>query len=230
MLDIDQPALPLQPLVLDAEDPSRAAEAHTGPPLAGRVLLGGPLAVPVTAEYVAQDPDLELFVRQEAAHSVYHVVRVTLSFPQAPGEPRLHKASVSLALDTLEAGAAKPIAWSMIPTLVTDDRERTRTLTLGPRLSFAGVELGAGEWSSETTARRGDIHLRAEGAQTSTPSWHLTRTKALSLAGDRPLCLIVRAPKATTTTLTATIRASTRTNLLRRYRTLRTPLTLTTPL
>lgn len=239
MITFEPPPLDKRPLVLGSDDPSRGPAAPPGsaqgpahppvPPLAGRVELGGPHAVPVTEEFAAQDPRLALFVRQEAAHSVYHLVLFTLGFPARPATPRLWSACLRMVLDAPGA-PAPPVAWSMTPQLVTDERPRTRTLTLGPQLALLGAEASLGEWSSTTTENRRDAFLTAGGGRGPTPRWELRRTRTMPLTGDHDLAMVVRAPRGTPSRITLTVEAATRGNLLRRYSALPDPLTLVSPL
>ncbi|WP_326596643.1 hypothetical protein [Streptomyces sp. NBC_01803] len=223
-MEIGLPPLTMRPLPMASDDPVRGPDPAGTPPLAGRILFAEPHAVPVTPEFAASDPELELFVRQEAAHSVYHLVRLAIGFTAEPPTPRLESASVHLTLSSPGA-SVQPVAWSMTPVRVTEQRERQRTLTLSPQILFGGVE-----WSTTTTVPDGDTFLLAVGGRTAEPRWDLRRTRTMPLAGDQPLSLIVKAPRGATTSITATVRASTKSALLRRYRALTGPLTLVSAL
>jgi hypothetical protein len=231
MIPVEPLDLPLRPLVLTSEDDTLAHSADPGPPpvppLAGRVLLGGPHAVPITREFAAEDPELRLFVDQEAAHAVYHLVRLTLNFPERPVTPRLHRVWLGIEL-AAPGGAGAPVAWSMTPSEVRDARQRVRHFALGPRLAFLGVEVEVGEWSRTVTEQAGEPFLRAERAQTPHPEWTFTRTRTMPLTGDQSLALVVRAPAGVVSTLGLEIQATTRSRPLglRRYREIPDPLTL----
>ncbi|MGK5534227.1 hypothetical protein [Streptomyces sp. URMC 129] len=226
-MEIELPTPAMRPLTMASDDPVRGpADGPAVPPLTGRVLFGAPLSVPLTPEFAASDPELELFVRQEAAHSVYHLVRLGIGFAEQPPTPRLESASVHLVLSAPGA-AVQPVAWSMTPERVTEQRERQRTVTLSPQFLFGGL----GEVSTTTTAvAEGTPFLLALGARTSEPRWVLRRTRAMPLVGDQPLALIVRAPRGVPASIAATVHASTKSTLLRRYRALPEPLELVSPL
>ncbi|MEO3749607.1 hypothetical protein [Streptomyces sp. B6B3] len=232
MIPVEPLDLPLRPLVLTSVDatlapPSGEPTPPPVPPLAGRVLLGGPHAVPITPEFAAEDRELRLFVSQEAARAVYHLVRLTLNFPDRPVTPRLHRVDAAFEL-TAQDGAEAPVAWSMTPSEVRDARQRVRHVALGPRLAFLGVEVELGEWSRTVTEQTGEPFLQAQRAQTPRPGWRFTRTRAMPLTGDQSLAMVVRAPAGVTSTLGLEIRATTRSRPLglRRYREVPGPLTL----
>lgn len=75
MMEISLPELEDQPLAMMPEPAAHADESeaehteaeHTGTGLAGRLRLGGPVAVAASETYVAGDGDLRTFVEQEAA-------------------------------------------------------------------------------------------------------------------------------------------------------------------
>jgi hypothetical protein len=222
------PPAPRQPAPVPAAPRPlpRPAPPPPVPPLAGRVELGGPHAVPITPDLLADDPDLRLFVTQDAARCVYHLVRLTLNFPAQPTTPHLDSVHVRIEL-TAPGGGEPPVAWSM--SEVTDVRQRVRRLVLGPRLGILGIEAELGEVSREVTEHDQVPFVRAEGVQTPRPAWRFTRTPTRRLIGNQQLAMVVRAPTGVPTTLSLEINAATRSRIIRRYRDLPSPLRLGSP-
>ena len=113
-MELPLPALREQDLVLVSSESTRGPASDSPvPPLAGRVTLGGPLAVPVTTDYVANDADLRAFVTQEATQRIYHIVHLSVSFSAKRGAPRLHSTTVELKLSAPGSGP-QPLAWSAL--------------------------------------------------------------------------------------------------------------------
>ncbi|NKZ01648.1 hypothetical protein [Nocardiopsis alborubida] len=195
--------------------------------MTGRVFLGGPISVPVTPDYVAEAPDLRAFVEREAEHSAYHLVHLSVSFRSAPGLPRLYTSSVELRLSSPSKVRA-PVAWSMSPLRVSDVSQTERTFSLGPELKFQDVEMTVGGYEASTSRTRAVPFLLGVRELREDPGWEFTRTRTMSLDGSHRLVLVVRSDRTAPTGVTVTVRASTRGNLLRRYKSaLPKPLTLT---
>jgi hypothetical protein len=236
MIDIPFPRLPERPLGLSPDRSGRSGEpAPPGPPLEGRITLGGPLSVPVTGAYAAQDPDLVAFLDQEAAHRVYHLVHLAVTFEPDQGLPRLETATVELTLSSAAAGgpaADGPVAWSLAPARVTDDSELTTSLRLGPALKFAETEVTLGDATRTRTVRQSEPFLEALGELSPRPRWELRRTRTMSLRGSHRLVAVVRSPRDASTGVVVAVRATVRKgSILRRYAgALPEPLTLSTVL
>jgi hypothetical protein len=220
MIELSLPVLPEQELTLESDEPSRGGPdpGATGlPPLEGRVTLGGPFTVPVTPDYVADDPSLRMFVEQEAAHSVYHVVHLSLTFAGEPGAPRLARAAIELGLSSTST-AAEPVAWSMTPLRVTETAQVERSFTLGPTLKLHEAEASLGGIGQTVTGSRTDVFLQALRELRPDPAWEFTRTRDMHLYGSHRLTMVVRAPRDGATSLSGTVRAATKGGLLRWYR------------
>jgi hypothetical protein len=229
MIELSLPTLPERELTLESDDPSRDGSdsgAPGLPPLEGRVTLGGPLALPLTPDQITDDPVLRAYVEQEAAHSVYHLVHLSLSFAGQPGAPRLTSAKIELKLSSTSTGT-EPIAWSMTPLRVTDTTQMERGFTLGPSLKLSEMEASVGEIKQTVTGSRTEVFLQALRELQPDPAWEFTRTRDMDLYGSYRLIMVVRAPLDGATSLSSTVRAATRTGLLRKYRReLPEPLTL----
>jgi hypothetical protein len=218
VLVVSLPSLPEQGLTLESSDPSRGAhEAARVPPLTDRIALGGPVAVAVTPDYVADDPGLRAFVAGEAAHAVYYLVHLSVSFAAEPASPRLDSAALDLTLSG-PADAPQPVAWSMSPLRVSDPVQLERRFSLGPELKLADVSVKLGELDRTVSRQREDIFLQAQGELRADPRWEFQHTPAARLYGSFRLIMVVRAATGQPTSLSATIRAATKGNLLRRYR------------
>jgi hypothetical protein len=218
MIMIPLPALPEQDLILDSSGPSRG-EPHNGsvPPMVGRIALGGPLAVPVTPDYVAADPALRAFVDREAAHSVYHIAHLSVSFAAEPATPRLHTASIELMLSP-GGHEPEPVAWSMSPLLVTDPARVERRFRLGPELKLQDMELSLGEVEKTVSRQQAEVFLRAQRELRSDPAWEFKRTKSMNMYGSYRLVMVVRSARDGVTSMRVTLRVATKGNLLRWYR------------
>jgi hypothetical protein len=217
-MEISPPRLDDRLVTLQPQPTTRGAPAPAGPPLSGRISVGGPIAVAVTGDYVAGSPDLAAFVRQEEATSTYHLVHLAISFDAAEEEPTLSTASVGLRLSS-PAEAATPIAWSMLPSRVTDPTEVVTSFTLGPQLKLLGADLSPGSMSRSSTRRDTEVFLEALRELRSDPGWHLQRTSNLDLRGSHRLVMVVRADRAAPVRVDVAVRATaTQGGLFRRYR------------
>ncbi len=218
MITVPLPVLREQELTLESEEPTRGERGNGSSilPLAGRITLGGPYAVPVTPDYVADDPDLRTFVKTEAAHRVYHVVHMSVSFAAEPARPRLYRTAIELRLSGATTPA--PVAWSMSPLRVTDSVQVERSFRLGPELKLHDADMSVGEVEQKASWQRTEVFLQAQRVLQSDPAWEFTRTKTMSLYGSYRLIMVVRAGRDETTSIGGTVRAATRGNLLRRYR------------
>jgi hypothetical protein len=183
------------------------ASAAPADALEGRVKLGGPFAVVVTPEYVASSPDLRAFVEQEAAHSLYHLVHISVTFEPAAAEAQLGTAAVDLALQAPGA-SRRPVAWSMSPLQITDPSEVTSSLAIGPQLKLGGIELAGIARTSTRVRHENDVFLQAFRELRADPGWRLQRTSAMPLFGCFRFGLVVRSETGTTTELALTITAT----------------------
>lgn len=229
MIDLPCPDLPEQSLTLASADPDRGERGGSDgpvPPLQGRISIGGPLAMPVTAGLLAGDPQAQAFFAIESARASFHLVHLSVTFEDGPPPPALEWATVELALSNASS-AVQPVAWSMMPHRVTDTHELQRSFTLGPQLKFLGVEAKAGEVSMAAKEQRTKVFLEALRDLQSVPKWRFTRTSNMPLRGAHRLIMVIRAERDSMTGVSTTVRAATRGNLLRRYATeLPDPLTL----
>ncbi|WFB06752.1 hypothetical protein LRS74_06610 [Streptomyces sp. LX-29] len=223
MIDIVLPTLDQRELTMVSEDMTRGPgdpQRNRPEPLAGRIVLGGPLSVPVTTEFVSEDPELKAFVASEAGAAVYHLLHLSLTCAtQAPpggsgatprSLPDLHTVNVDLTLSA-EAGAAfPPVAWSMTPQQVTETVQATTNLQLGPQLAFVG---------HSRTTQRGRVCVEALRELRSDPGWEIRHTRTVPIAGGYRLAMVVRAPARVVTRVAVGVGASVRRgHLLRRYR------------
>jgi hypothetical protein len=222
MIPVAFPDLPEQALVLE---PDRRYRSGTGglpeedgtQLLAGRIALGGPYAVPVTPDYVAADPELRTFVVQEAAHNVYYLVHLSVSFAAEPTRPRLERLAIELRLSS-SVTPPTPVAWSMAPLRLSDSVQVEHGFRLGPELKLAGAEFKVGEVERNVSEQRAKVFLQAQRELRSDPAWEFTSARKMSLYGSYRLVMVVRTAKDAATSVSSTLRAATRGNLLHRYR------------
>ena len=211
LIDIVCPVLQEHELTLDAIISTRGEHsAGRTSELAGRISLGGPYAVPVTSEFVAADSDLRAFVEQEA-DSTFHLVHMSVSFAAEPTTPTFD--TVTLGLSLTSAGPPTPVAWSMTPLRMTSTSHVEQRLRLGPQLKLVDAEF------ERTTARdREEVYLQAQRELRSDPAWEFRRTRTAPLHGSHRLVMVIRAGLGQSTAITATVQATVRRPLLRRYK------------
>jgi hypothetical protein len=222
MIDISRPDLPERPLTLASAEPDRGddqVEHASGlPPLQGRISLGGPVALPVTIDLVARDPQARAYFELESTQASFHLVHISVTFEDGAPPPPLEWVTVELALSSTSS-QVQPVAWSMMPHRVTDTHELQRSFTLGPQLKFLGVEASAGEISVASKEHRTKVFLEALRDLQSTPKWRFTRTSNMPLRGAHRLVMVIRAERGAATGVRISVRAATKGNLLRRYAT-----------
>ncbi|WP_262705466.1 MULTISPECIES: hypothetical protein [Streptomyces] len=187
MIDVILPELPERELALLSEETPQPS----GPRLAGRVVLGGPVALPVTADLVGPDPELLDFLRTEADNAVYHLVHLSVTCARDAPDPALHSVNLDLSLtaEPVRRGAAafQPVAWSMTPRQLTAEVTASAPAAhLGPRLGFQ---------DGGCTAFGERVCLEARRELRSDPGWEIRHTSAVRIGGTYRLSMVVRAPR-----------------------------------
>lgn len=224
MQNVEFPELSHRPVVLaldertlrGAERDDQEAEPMTA--LRGRVSVGGPVAVPVTSRYVADDSDLRAFVEQEAKKARYNLVHFAMTFERArSADPALETASIEILLSSHDS-AVKPIAWSMLPLRVLDPFQVTQVVKLGPQLKLHEAEFNIGSVERSRTQQHAQVFLEALRELRADPAWQFERTKSFSLTGSHRLIMVVRADRGATVRGTITVKAAIRLRRLFSYR------------
>ncbi|WP_433372097.1 hypothetical protein ACQPZX_48780 [Actinoplanes sp. CA-142083] len=221
MTEISPPALDAGPLQLDLE--STVVRGSDGvlpepPDLSGRVFLGGPVSMPITADS-AGDPGLAAWLKSQQDRYAFWRLHLEATFQTRDGEPPFESATVQLALASPDGSGEAPITWSMAPRRLTDDVEVVRRWQLGPELGLADVTATVGSVGGETKSRQSAIYLEAVRLLRPDAGWEFRRTKQRPLAGlPEPLMAIVRAPAGGTVQLVVSVRATVRERQLFRYR------------
>jgi hypothetical protein len=224
MRSVDLPELLERPVALTLEEralrSTGRSDQGTDPEvtLERRVSVGGPVAVPVTPGYVADDRDLRAFVEQEARRARYHLVHFAMTFePCGSGDPALEAASIEIVLSSHDS-AVDPIAWSMLPLRVLDPFQVTQSAKLGPELKFLGVEATAGSVEGSRTQQHAEVFLEGLRVLRADPAWQFERTRSFSLSGSHRLMMVVRAGRGATVRGNITVRASIRQRRIFSYR------------
>ncbi|MBL1116366.1 hypothetical protein JK364_28810 [Streptomyces sp. 110] len=187
MIDVILPELPERELALLSEETPQPS----GPRLAGRVVLGGPVALPVTADLVGPDPELLDFLRTEADNAVYYLVHLSVTCARDAPDPALHSINLDIGLtaEPVRRGTAvfQPVAWSMTPRQLTAEVTAPAPAAhLGPRLGFQdGGDTALGE----------RVCLEARRELRSDPGWEIRHTSAVRIGGTYRLAMVVRAPR-----------------------------------
>jgi hypothetical protein len=223
VFNVTLPDLPLRQLSLASEQEARGTGAPGAPPLQGRILLGGPLCVPVTAASVAHDDELSAFVQGEAGIAAFYLMHLSITCAGQPDSPDLHTVGVNLTLVADPGAAFQPVAWSMTPKKLTETVQNTTSAQLGPQLAFVG--------HSQTTSQSSTC-LEALRELRSDPGWEIRRTANVRIGGGYRLAMVVRAPHGTQSRAEVSVRATVRRGpVLWRYREdVRDPLSLTVAL
>ncbi|MGW5613508.1 hypothetical protein [Streptomyces sp. NPDC003877] len=188
----------------------------SAPPLAGRITLGGPTSLRLTADELSADPELARFAVAEAGRHAYHLVRLALTFAPTPQRPRLEFVHVALGI-TSEPAEPEPVAHAMDPMRLSDPVEITKTRRLGPQLSLLGADAALGEIGRSVRYTAHQPLVEALGLHTGSPAWEFRRTRAHELSGCHPLSLVLRTTADAVTEVTLTVSAGVRMPLLRRF-------------
>ncbi|MGV9501165.1 hypothetical protein [Streptomyces sp. NPDC003642] len=209
--------MPQHELDLPPDDASRGdRDPESAPPLAGRITLGGPTSLRLTADELSSDPEIARFAAAEAGRHAYHLVRLALTFAPTPQRPRLEFVHVALGV-AAKPDEPEPVAHSMDPMRLSDPLEITRTRRLGPQLSLLGADAALGEVGRSVRYTAHQPLVEALGLHTSSPAWEFRRTRAHELSGCHPLSLVLRTPADSVTDVTLTVSAGVRVPLLRRF-------------
>ncbi|MEU8827009.1 hypothetical protein [Streptomyces sp. NPDC048636] len=226
MIDVILPDLPERTLSLPSEETPRPAVV---PALTGRVVLGGPVSVPVTAELVGGDPELSAFLDAEAHSAVFHLLHCSVTCARDAPEPELHTLNldVTLSAEPVRDGATafQPVAWSMTPRQRIEaaaDVPFSPAARLGPRLGF--LDPGRADPGER-------ISLEARRELRSDPGWEIRHTHAVRIGGTYRLAMVVRAPRGARARAAVAVGATVRDgHTLHRFREeIADPLPLTAP-
>lgn len=219
MTDIDLPRLEPRPLTLVPEQVAvRGPDDAEDVDLGSRILLGGPVSIPITAADVQDDPALVSFLQAQAGTHRYYRVHLELTFEAADGEPPFEAAEVEMSLSTTRQGSAPPIAWSMAPRRLTTDAATTRTWRLGPELTFAEFTGSLGHVEGSTSRTSSAVYLEALRVLRSDPGWQFRRTADRELTGAHQLIAVVRGPHDASVHAAVAVTATVRTRRLFRFR------------
>jgi hypothetical protein len=162
-------------------------------PLPRRISIGGPLAVPLDVERLADDDDLVTFVERETTADFF-LVHLAATFIPDRDEP-LEKVWLTVRLRRLdEEPEPQPIAWSMRPNSLYDEVERSSKVRIGPSLKIAEVGVAASVESGTTQVLR-DVSLEARYELQANPTWVLERTRSAPIRGVQRFVLVVRSPR-----------------------------------
>jgi len=204
MMEISPPELSEVPLAMVLGTVDRDTEPSPPDPasaLDGRLRLGGPVSVPVTTAYTADNPELQMFVEQEAAQYRYHLVHLALTATSEPDHDRFER--VLIQLDLSGDGPEAPIAWSMTPDRVDGEAQLSTKWHLGPHLKLFDVSVEHTE-----TRAGGARYLEALYVLRSDPAWELHSIRGREISGIHRLTLVVRSPIASTTRIDGSVQAT----------------------
>lgn len=222
MIAIGLPDLTMVPVSFVPDDEVvRGLDQETPADLAPRILIGGPLAIPITPDTVAIDDDLRAFVAAEAAEAAYHLVHLAATFTGGPDDPPLVSATLDLLLSTDSQQLdddAPPIAWSMLPLRLADDHESTTSWTLGPQLTLFGSGGSIGSFERTDTRHTAEVFIEALGLLRPDPGWRINATSKTAMTGTLRFVLVVRGPRDRAVHATISLRSTVRSRALLRYR------------
>lgn len=183
------PEIEIVETVLEARDvlgSDVGVEEATAP---RRVSFGRTDPIPLTAE-TAGDALRERLVADEGHR--YWVLAFTCSFTP-DDEPVLEsRLAIRLSLDG-DAVADVPIAALLDPERLASRRERTRTLSFGPKALAGPAEISA-EASQSSKVEIEEAYVVATGKGQSVAEWFFRRQPAVALEGMHDLRMVVRCP------------------------------------
>jgi hypothetical protein len=166
-------------------------KAIGGGQLAQRILIGGPVVVPITPEQASGADDVLETLATHSERFRFHMVVLGCTFAPKESE-RFERAWVQVKLSTAADEAA--IGWSMLPERETQAHRDTRQVELAASLKFVTAKVSGGsERESE------DAFVEALNILMDSPTWRFTRVHNHELEGAHRLVLVVRSPAAAQT-------------------------------
>lgn len=164
-----------------------SAEEATAP---RRVSFGRADPIPLTPE-TAGDALRERLVADEGHR--YWVLAFTCSFTPDDDPVLESRLAIRLSLDGEGGVADAPVAALLDPERLATRRERTRTLSLGPKALAGPAEIGA-EASQSSKVEIEEAYVVATGKGQSVAQWFFRRQSAVALEGMHDLRMVVRSP------------------------------------
>jgi len=154
-----------------------------------RVSFGRADPIPLTPE-TAGDALRERLVADEGHR--YWVLAFTCSF--TPDDEPVLESRLAIRLSLDGAGVADaPVAALLDPERLAIRRERTRTLSFGPKALAGPAEISA-EASQSSKVEIEEAYLVATGKGQSVAQWFFRRQPAIALEGMHDLRMVVRGP------------------------------------
>jgi hypothetical protein len=217
MIDIAPPELSPHPITLHlVDEPTRGRDDDPAVTIERRVLIGGPLSVPLTADSLSADPELCAFIEHEAAHWTYHLVHLAVTFESGRHDPPFESALVEVVLSTGET-AQPAVAYQMVPLRLTGQPGGTTNWRLGPRLRLQDVELELGAVDHKGTSAPGEVSTEALRLLRPDPAWRIKATPDQPIDGTHRFAMVVRSPNRAKTTTTISVQAYVRERKLLHY-------------
>lgn len=166
--------------------------------LKGRITVGTPLVIPVTADTTKKDTLLGAFMKANPTGYKFHALRFACTLNVVNGEP-FNWATLSVLMERKNDPDASPapIAWQLepcklsIPVTYTQKVDVGADLTIPPFWKFSISPEQMTSWPQD------EIYLQALGIQESTPKWHFEKTSRVALGGSYPLIATVITPADT---------------------------------
>jgi hypothetical protein len=173
--------------------------------LKGRVTLGVPAVVRLSAALVKDDGVTAEF-RRQLKDDAFYFVQLACTFHRNERTP-FAEAWLRVNLRP-ESSAPSPgaIAWSMRPERVEDTQEITNSVELSSQFKLMPIsqKLKMGD-KVKTAVRR--VQVAANGLMESTPYWHFRRIDASELEGAMQMGLVVKAPRSVPVSANIELRA-----------------------
>jgi hypothetical protein len=166
----------------------RALHGEIADRLSGRLSIGDPVVMPLSAERVAADSELAEFVLQEADHSRYCLLHLVCTFRPDSKHDRNPFIRADLGV-RFDADGARPIAWSLTPRQRTVRVPYKLHVALGAKLTFVEPTL---DISSE--GEREKVYIQSYGERQSDPEWRMRRTARQRIEGDESFSIVVKMP------------------------------------
>jgi hypothetical protein len=182
--------------------------------LSGRLLLGTPVAIPLTAAAAGDDKETVEFLKARAAQSDFYLVTMACSFQPKEEEP-FEQAWLYVHLDRSDgAKDPRPTAYSMRPLKTSREIQQSNSIKLGADFKLMGVGFETGGGRDEKTTRE-DVLVQGFNELSPEPFWQFNARDGAPLDGSYRMALVVEAPKSVGARVAVNLEATVRHTFLK---------------
>jgi len=218
MISLEMPDFQFQAVNLEPREAATKKGKYDRSPrpdrLSGRLLLGAPVAIALTAEAASNDKETADFLKARAAQSDFYLVTMACSFQPKEDEP-FEKAWLHVNLDRADGDKdPRPAAYSMRPLKTSKEVKQSRSVKLGADLKILDVGFEGGV-EQGTERSKEEVFVQAYGELTAAPFWEFRGGKEAPLDGSYRLALVVDVPKSVKAQVAVNLEATVRHTFLR---------------